>query len=84
MVTTGSDKKLNLKSVGVALHHLSERLGPPSKGWSDANVYKVGSRVFAGKREADERGITTAEAHSQRIEAKLFGDLFGSGPNTQD
>jgi len=47
-------------------------------------VYIVGGRVFAGKREADEWGITTAEAHGQRIEAKSFGDQFGCGPNTQD
>jgi len=70
------DKKLNLKSVGVALHHLFDRLGPPNKGWADAYVYIIGNRVFAEKRQADEWGITTATGYGQRVETRLFGDLF--------
>lgn len=70
------DKKLNLKSVGIALHHLFDRLGPPSKGWADAYVYIVGNRVFAEKRQADEWGTTAATAYGQRVETQFFGDLF--------
>ena len=67
------DKKLNLKSVCIALYHLFERLGPASKGWADAYVYIIGNRVFAEKREADKWGVT---AYGQRTEPQLFGDLF--------
>ena len=70
------DKRLNLKSVGIALHHLFDRLGPPSKGWADAYVYIIGNRVFAEKRLADEWGITAATGYGQRVETRLFGDLF--------
>jgi len=70
------DKKLNLKSVGVALHHLFDRLGEPSKGWADAYVYISGNRVFAEKRQADEWGTTAATGYGQRVETRLFGDLF--------
>ena len=70
------DKKLNLKSVGITLHHLFDRLGPPSKGWADAYVYISGNKVFTEKREADEWGITTATGYGQRVETRLFGDLF--------
>jgi uncharacterized protein (DUF433 family)/DNA-binding transcriptional MerR regulator len=70
------DEKLNLRSVGIALRHLFERLGPPSKGWADAYVYILGNRVFAEKRQADEWGITTATSYGQQVETRFFGDLF--------
>jgi uncharacterized protein (DUF433 family)/DNA-binding transcriptional MerR regulator len=70
------DEKLNLKSVGISLRHLYDRLGPPSKGWADAYVYITGNRVFAEKREADEWGMTTATSYGQRVETRFFGELF--------
>ena len=70
------DRKLNLRSVSIALHHLFERFGPPSKGWADAQVFIVGRHVFAEKREPDEWGTTTAEQYGQMVETRLFGDLF--------
>ena len=70
------DKKLQLRSVSIALHHLFERFGPPSKGWADARVFIVGRHVFAEKREPDVWGTTTAEQYGQRVETRLFGDLF--------
>jgi uncharacterized protein (DUF433 family)/DNA-binding transcriptional MerR regulator len=78
------DEKLNLKSVGIALHHLFDRLGPPSKGWADAYVYIVGNKVFAEKREADEWGMTTATSYGQRADTRLFGDLFEALRNMEE
>ena len=70
------DKKLQLRSVSIALHHLFERFGPPSKGWADARVFIVGRHVFAEKREPDAWGTTSAEQYGQKVETRLFGDLF--------
>ena len=70
------DKKLQLRSVSIPLHHLFERVGPPSKGWADAQVFIVGRHVFAEKREPDVWGTTTAEQYGQKVETRLFGDLF--------
>ncbi len=78
------DKKLNLKSVGIVLHHLFERLGPPSKGWADAYIYIAGNRVFAEKRQADEWGVTAATGYGQRVESRLFGDLFEELRNMEE
>ena len=65
---------LDLTSVGVALRHMYERLGPPSEGWSDANVYIVGNRIFA--EQSDEWQTTSATGFGQRVATRLFGDLF--------
>ena len=70
------DKRLNLRSVSIALHHRFERFGPPSKGWADAQVFIVGGHVFAEKRVLDAWGTPTAEKYGQRVETRLFGDLF--------
>ncbi len=70
------DKKLNLRSVSIALHHLFERFGPPSKGWTDTQVFIVGGHVFAEKRVLDAWGTTTADLFGQTVETRLFGDLF--------
>ena len=70
------DRKLQLRSVSIALHHLFERFGPPSKGWADAQVFFVGRHVFAESREPDEWGTTTADQYGQKVETRLFGDLF--------
>ena len=68
------EDRLNLTSVGVALRHMYERLGPPSEGWSDASVYVVGNKVFAEK--SDEWQTTSATGFGQRVATRLFGDLF--------
>jgi len=68
------EDRLDLKSVSVALRHLFERLGPPSKGWAESNVYIVGNKVFAEK--PDEWDITAATQFGQKAEPILFGDLF--------
>ena len=68
------EDRLDLTSVGVALRHLYERLGPPSEGWSDANVYIVGNKIFADR--SDEWETTSATGFGQRIATRLFGDLF--------
>ena len=70
------DRKLQLRSVSIALHHLFERFGPPSEGWADAQVFFIGRHVFAERRELDEWGTTTAEQYGQKVETRLFGDLF--------
>ena len=68
------EDRLDLTSVGVALRHLYERLGPPSEGWSDAKVYIVGNKIFAEK--SDEWETTSATGFGQRVATRLFGDLF--------
>lgn len=68
------DDRLDLKSVGIALHHLYERLGHPSTGWHDAHVYIVGNRVHA--EQQDQWETTTATQFGQKVETRLFGDLF--------
>ena len=66
--------RLNLTSVGTALRHMYERLGPPSRGWSDANVYIVDKKIFA--EQSDEWQTTSASGFGQKVETRLFGDLF--------
>ena len=68
------EDRLDLASVGIALRHMYERLGPPSQGWSDANVYIVGNKIFAEK--SDEWQTTSATGFGQRVATRLFGDLF--------
>ena len=68
------EDRLDLTSVGVALRHMYERLGPPSGGWSDASVYIVGNKIFAEK--LDEWQTTSATGFGQRVATRLFGDLF--------
>ena len=68
------DDRLDLTSVGIALKHLFERLGPPSKGWADAHVYIVGKKIYA--ELPDEWETTTATQFGQRVETRMFGDLF--------
>ena len=41
--------QLDLRHAGIALRHLWERLGPPDKGWADANVYIEGNKIYAEK-----------------------------------
>ena len=68
------EDRLDLTSVGVALRHLCDRLGPPSKGWVDAHVYIVGRKVYA--ELPDEWEPTAATQFGQKVETRLFGDLF--------
>ena len=68
------EDRLDLTSVGVALRHMYERLGPPSEGWSDASVYIVGNKIFAEK--SDEWQTTSATGFGQRVATRLFGDLL--------
>ena len=68
------DDRLDLQSIGIALRHLFERLGPPSLGWHDAHVYIVGNKVFAER--SDEWETTAATQFGQKIETRVFGELF--------
>ena len=68
------EDRLDLTSVGIALQHLYERLGPPSRGWADAHVYIVGTKIYAEKQ--DEWDTTTATQFGQKVETRMFGDLF--------
>ena len=68
------EDRMDLTSVGVALRHMYERLGPPSEGWSDANVYIVGNKIFAEK--PDDWQTTSATGFGQRVDTRVFGDLF--------
>jgi len=65
---------IDLTSAGIALQHLSQRLGPVDSGWADAHVYFVGNRIYAER--PDEWGITDATGFGQRLEERLFGDYF--------
>lgn len=68
------DDQLDLTSAGIALRHLYERLGPPNKGWADADVYIIGRRIYAHK--LDEWDTTAATQFGQKVETRAFGDLF--------
>ena len=70
------EDRLDLTSVGVALRHMYERLGPPSEGWSDANVYIVGNKIFA--EQSDDWQTTSATGFGQRVETRVFGEMFPS------
>ena len=66
--------KLDLRSVGIALRHLFDRLGPPHQGWHDAHVYIMGNKVFA--ELPDEWETTAATRFGQKVETRVFGELF--------
>ena len=66
--------KLDLRSVGIALRHLFDRLGPPHQGWHDAHVYIMGNKVFA--ELPDEWETTAATQFGQKVETRVFGELF--------
>ncbi len=68
------EDQIDLSSAGIALRHLWERLGPPSRGWADTHVYLVGKRIYAEKQ--DEWETTAATQFGQKVETRLFGDLF--------
>ena len=68
------EDRLDLTSVGIALRHMFERLGPPSEGWSDANVYLVGNKIFAEK--LDEWQTTSATGFGQKVILVCLGTCF--------
>lgn len=68
------EDRIDLTSAGVALKHLLERLGPPSHGWANAHVYLVGNRIYAKKE--DQWDTTAATQFGQKVETRMFGDLF--------
>jgi uncharacterized protein (DUF433 family) len=68
------EDQIDLSSAGIALKHLWERLGAPSRGWADAHVYLVGKRIYAEKQ--DEWETTAATQFGQKVEIRLFGELF--------
>ncbi len=68
------EDQIDLSSAGIALKHLWERLGPPSRGWADTHVYLVGKRIYAEKQ--DEWETTAATQFGQKVEPRVFGDLF--------
>ncbi len=69
------DKKLNMRSVCIALKHLIERLGYPSTGWADANVYIVNNHVYANM-PSDTWDVTVADQGGQQVATMLFDDVF--------
>jgi uncharacterized protein (DUF433 family) len=68
------DKKLNLRSASIALRHLIDRFGSPDRGWSEIHVYIVNNNVYADK--LDEWEVTQATQYGQRVETRLFDDVF--------
>ncbi len=68
------EDRLDLTSVGIALRHMYERLGPPNEGWSDASVFIVGRKIFAER--SDEWRTTSATGFGQKVDTRLFGELF--------
>lgn len=68
------EDRIDLSSAGIALRHLWERLGSPSHGWADAHVYLLGNRIYAEKH--DEWETTAATQFGQKVETRLFGELF--------
>ena len=68
------DKKLNMRSVCIALRHLIDRFGHPNLGWSGVHVYIANNHVYADK--LDEWDVTAADQGGQRVETKFFDDIF--------
>ena len=68
------EKKIEFRSAAVALRHLYQRLGPPSRRWADAKVYFVGKRIYAYK--PDEWPVTDATEYGQTVAEEMFGSLF--------
>ena len=68
------DKKLNIRSVCIALRHLVDRFGHPNKGWVDVHIYIANNNVYADR--LDEWEVTAATHHGQRVETRLFDDVF--------
>ena len=61
------DKKLNMRSVCIALRHLVDRFGYPDKGWFNIHVYA---------EKLDEWDVTAADRSGQKVETRLFDDVF--------
>ena len=57
--------QIDFRSAGIALRHLYERLGPPSKGWVDAQVHFIGNQIYA--YQPDEWKTTSATRFGQRV-----------------
>lgn len=75
------EKRIDFRSAGVALRHLYGRLGPPSAGWSDANIYFVPGptgRIEVYAFHPDEWELTDATRSGQRVEPRLLGDALSS------
>ena len=68
------DKKLNMQSVCIALRHLIDRFGPPDRGWFGVHVYVANNHVYAER--SDEWDITTADKGGQKLETRLFDEVF--------
>ena len=68
------DKKLNMRSVCIALRHLVDRFGHPDKGWFNIHVYIANNHVYAEK--LDEWDVTAADRSGQKVETRLFDDVF--------
>ena len=68
------DTKLNMRSVCIALRHLIDRFGHPDRGWSDVRVYIANNHVYAEK--LDQWDVTAADKGGQKVETRLFDDVF--------
>ena len=69
------DKKLNMRSVCIALRHLIERFGSPDQGWANVQVHIANNHVYADG--SDEWDVTAADQGGQKVETKLFDEVFG-------
>lgn len=68
------DRKLDFDSVGKALRHMFERLGPPDEGWTNERVYIVNNHIYVDRDDAWQ--ATDATQFGQKVAEVLFGDLF--------
>ena len=68
------DKKLNMRSVCIALRHLIERFGSPDTGWQGVHVYIANNHVYAER--PDQWEVTAADKGGQKVEPKMFDDVF--------
>ena len=68
------DNKLNMRSVCVALRHLVDRFGQPNEGWFNVHVYIANNAVYADR--PDEWEVTAATRGGQRVETRLYDDVF--------
>jgi len=63
-----------MRSVCIALRHLIDRFGHPNKGWNNIHVHIFNNHVYADR--SDEWDVTEADSGGQKLETRLFGDVF--------
>jgi len=77
-------KGVPMENAVDALIHLQDRLGPPGPAWRDAKVFVHGRRIYAYRPDQWGTTLSTRRGGGQRVEERLFGELFPELRDTAD